>query len=113
MWKCSSPVKHPLFPELKAAPAVGAKGRYTVLAGSLIELMSARLRGAVATRAVWVICQAGTPFLAEEEREILWELFGVPIFGLLVTETMETLASECEAQEGLHLHGPAIPRRRE
>ena len=47
--------------------------------------------------------------LSAEQRDRLWELFGVPVFEQLRTPDGELMASECEAHDGLHLIGANIP----
>lgn len=109
MWRFSTGLRHPLYPELKPVSAVGARGRHAVLAGTFAELMSATVRGATAGRAIFVLRVPGQPFLTEPERDVLWDLFQVPILVLLVNDHSQVLAYECEAQQGLHLDRYALP----
>jgi len=104
MWRKSSTLRHPLFPELKAAEADKARGSHPALAGTFLQLWHAGLRCAAARRAIFLVHDSGSPWVAESEREMLWRLFEVPVLGLLVNERREVLAYECEAQQGMHLN---------
>jgi len=42
--------------------------------------------------------------LSEQDRELLWHAFQVPLFEQLRGPDGELLAAECEAHQGLHLH---------
>jgi hypothetical protein len=109
MWKRSSPIRHPLFPELKPTAALGAKGSHHVLAGTFHHLVEAGLHGVSAARAVFLVRNSGCPWVADSEREMLWRLFEVPVLGLLVNDRHEVLAYECEAQHGMHLQTACLP----
>jgi hypothetical protein len=91
-------VRHPFFPDVKIARAVGARGRYAALAGNFVELIAARERGAHAERAIFVHDRP-----SEEQREILWSLFEVPVLTLLLDERRRVAAWECEAEV---MHSP-------
>jgi len=111
MWKNLSPLRHPLFPELKPARAADARGTHTVLAGTFHHLLNAGLRGATATRAVFLVRRPGCHWISDAERDMLWRLFEVPVFGLLVDDSEEVMAYECEAQVGMHLCRAVEPGR--
>jgi hypothetical protein len=67
---------------------------------------AAPVRGA---RRVLVYTTLGDPLLCAGLRERLWQAFELPVFEQLRGLEGELLASECEAQEGLHLEtGTAI-----
>jgi hypothetical protein len=103
-----SSIRHPLYPGFPAVPAAGASGRCATLAGTFEELAHAARAGARAERAVFVLNRAGAPFLAERERDQLWEMFGTPTFALLLDGDNRVVAYECELQRGLHIAaGPA------
>jgi hypothetical protein len=110
MWTKSSRLRHPLYPNWKPAKAEFARGSHQVLAGTFLQLWHAGLRGAAATRALYlVIREDSSPWVAESEREMLWRLFEVPILGLLIDAQEEVLAYECEAQQGLHVNALLAP----
>ena len=41
------------------------------------------------------------------ERDRLWQIFEVPVYGLLLDQKGKVLAYECEAQNGLHVAATA------
>ena len=96
-------IRHPLFPDLAADPALQARGRSKALAGSFADLARAAARGAEARFAVYVLTSEGDP-LSAAERDELWRLFQVPVYALL-ERGGRVEAWECEAQNGLHLVG--------
>lgn len=54
----------------------------------------------------------GMPFpertmLTEDDRNLFWKAFGVPVFERWLGFGLETLAKECEAHDGLHLNTDA------
>ncbi len=100
--------RHPLFPKLRPTAAKRATGAHPVLTGTFAHLMSARIRGATAERALFVVSRVGRPWISDAERDILWQQFEVPILGLLVDDRGEILAYECEAQ-CLHVGAKCIP----
>ncbi|MGD0199935.1 MAG: hypothetical protein ABSD27_04205 [Bryobacteraceae bacterium] len=63
-----------------------------------------RLRGA---RRVLVNTLLGEPLLSEAMRERLWSAFELPVLERLCSFHGETLASECDAHDGLHLDAQA------
>ncbi len=48
--------------------------------------------------------------LRDEDRDLFWSVFGVPVFEQYLTRANELIASECEAHDGLHAVGPAARR---
>lgn len=101
-----SGIRHPLYPDLAATPAVQSKGRCSALAGTFAELAHAAA-AARPRRAVFVLVYAGQPFLSDSQRDELWHWFQVPVFALLLDPSGRLLGYECQAQRGLHLSGPA------
>jgi len=95
--------RHPLYPDLKAVRARAAKKTYSALAGSFEELAQGYAKGARAARAVLVLHYQEHPWMSPAERDALWELFHVPVYGLLLDREGAVLGYECEAQHGLHL----------
>jgi hypothetical protein len=73
------------------------------LAGTMEQLRRAAMRGVVVSRGIVVFTYEGGAPLVEEEREYLWERFGVPVFEQYLSSGQELLATECDAHEGLHL----------
>ena len=98
--------RHPLFPRLPVVWAWEARGVCSALAGHLPELRRAALSGASARRAVFPLYHNRTQSLTDAERDELWELFEVPVLGLLLDRHGKVEGYECEAQEGLHLVHP-------
>lgn len=81
-----------------------------VLAGSiqtLRDIAHSVQRGGVSLRsleyAVVVLTELHRGLLSPEDRRLLWDAFGVPVFEQIMGPRMETLATECEAHCGLHL----------
>ena len=44
----------------------------------------------------------GDPLLSDEDRDFVWEVFGVPVFEYLLDGHGRIIARECEAHEGMH-----------
>ncbi|MEK7408593.1 MAG: hypothetical protein AAB225_26275 [Acidobacteriota bacterium] len=64
-------------------------------------------------RAVIVLTQLGKAGLGEQDREMLWQTFQVPVFEYLLGFANELLAWECDAHQGLHvLSSEAVFERR-
>jgi hypothetical protein len=105
-----SSIRHPLFPKLAAVTASGAGPVSTVIIGTFAELTQAAANGACASRAVFAMRHPSASGLSEAERDILWNLFQVPVYALIVDERGRVLAFECEVHEGLHLQeGVVLP----
>ena len=100
-----SRIRHPFFADFVATPAVEAEGTrpYTALSGKVSQLLDAAEAGVRATRAVYVFRNVEHPFLTEHERDLVWQAFQVPVFGVLLGARGRALAFECEAQDGLHM----------
>jgi len=92
-----------------AARAATAKGEHVALAGSFDELARARVAGAGARRAVFVLHYGGRQFLSAGERDALWEMFRAPVYGMLLDRDGRVLGYECEAQDGLHVPAECAP----
>jgi hypothetical protein len=57
------------------------------------------------SHAVIVFTYGGEAGLSDEDRDILWGAFGVPVFEQYLGRANELLAVECDAHTGLHLVG--------
>lgn len=101
MWLGFRRFRHPFFPALKLTSAVKAGRNARALWGTYAELVATAAAGIRAGRAVLPIRSLRDPFLPEAERNRLWELFGVPIYVLLIDDD-RVVGFECEAQEGIH-----------
>jgi hypothetical protein len=55
--------------------------------------------------AVIVFTYGGEAALCDDDRDIFWEAFGVPVFEQYLGRGNELLAVECDAHTGLHLVG--------
>jgi len=104
-----SRIRHPFYPGLAPTPAVEARRPCAALYGTFRELVESNVP---VRRAVFVVYAEGEPFLKEEERDLLWGKFQVPIFVLLLDSTGRVIACECEVQDGLHVApGYGLPGR--
>jgi hypothetical protein len=108
LWRRSR-IRHPFFPGLKAVRATQARGRCTALAGSFEELVRAACAGVRVERAVFVVTLEGEPLPDDFQHDELWELFGTPVFALLLDHRGRLVGCECEAQRGLHVLDGAAP----
>jgi hypothetical protein len=61
--------------------------------------------------AVIALVRPGEPRLSEEDRELFWRAFLVPVFEQRIDESGCLLAAECEAHDGLHLEAPGLAPR--
>jgi hypothetical protein len=79
-----------------------------VLAGTAAQLRRIALSRSPASvrNAVVVLTHEGEAGLAEYDRDMFWDVFGVPAFEQYLTRRRRLLASECDAHEGLHVCGP-------
>ena len=73
------------------------------LAGNVHRLLAAAMAGARPTHAVICLTSGVDHLLTEEQRDLLWEVFGVPIFEQILSPHNVLLASECAAHTGLHV----------
>ena len=75
------------------------------VAGPIGELRRvARLRINL-THAVIVFTYDGVATLSDDDRDLFWQAFGVPVFEQQLGSQNEVLAMECDAHAGLHLMG--------
>lgn len=107
----SSRVRHPLYPSVRATPALISVGRPTAVSGTFQELVQAAMRRVEPRRAVFVLQHEGDPLLTGAQRDELWAKFEVPVYVLLLNARGKVCAYECEAHQGLHLPVGAVPRR--
>lgn len=84
--------------------AIAASGAQTVAAPLAVLYAIDALRWRPEYPIV-VLSQASRGLIAEEDRDRLWERFGVPVFEYLLSAAGNLVAEECEAHEGLHLSG--------
>jgi hypothetical protein len=47
-------------------------------------------------------------FLTEQQRDLIWRRWGVPVYEFLTDSAGAVVASECDAHEGLHVHGSGV-----
>ena len=64
----------------------------------------------VVKNAVVVLSHEGDLGLTEHDRDLFWDVFGVPAFEQYLTRRNVLIASECDAHDGLHLRGPVLSR---
>jgi hypothetical protein len=84
--------------------------RIDALAAPLDQLLAlaeripaTRWRSAAELRGVLVLTRVGEDLLGQPDRDRLWETFQAPVFEELRGPGGDLLASECEAQNGLHI----------
>jgi hypothetical protein len=75
------------------------------LAASLEELRRLAALGIQVQHAVIVLTSGALSSLTEEDRDLLWRAFGVPVFEQCLGPDNQLLAAECEAHDGLHVVG--------
>ena len=56
-----------------------------------------------------VLSELDEGLITENDREYIWQCFGVPVFEYLVGSDGRIVARECEAHDGLHLERPNHP----
>ena len=88
---------------MRSAPAAAATRNATSLYGAVEELTTAAASGIRVERAVFPLLRAPNPFLSARDRDLLWEMFQVPVYALLVDRRGAVVAYECEAEAGYHL----------
>ncbi len=93
-----------------AATSIRAE-RPAVLAGTVGSLLNlaAALGPAVVTHALVVFTRTGEACLTDEQRDRLWDRFGIPVFEQILDEDGRVAAWECEAHNGFHLAKGAQP----
>lgn len=75
-----------------------------VLAGTPAQLRWIALsRPAALRNAAVVLTYEGEAGPSEYDRDLFWDVFGVPIFEQYLTRRNRLIASECDAHEGLHV----------
>ncbi|MGA2182727.1 MAG: hypothetical protein ABSH47_06825 [Bryobacteraceae bacterium] len=82
------------------------------LAGTAAQLRRIALSKSPASvrNAVVVLAWEGEAGLTEYDRDMFWDVFGVPAFEQYLTRRNRLIASECDAHEGLHVCGPLSRR---
>ena len=55
----------------------------------------------------------GESLLSDDDRDFVWNTFGVPVFEYLLDTDGRIVARECEAHDGLHVDGLPEPYRAE
>lgn len=62
-----------------------------------------QLRGLELEHALVILTPHGGDPLSEDERDLLWRVFRVPVYEQLQGASGEVVAAECEVHDGLHL----------
>lgn len=83
------------------------------VAGSVDDLRQVARDGFVLQHSVVVLTTDDKPELSSDDREYLWQTFGVPIFEQQLGPNNELIASECDAHNGLHMAGDFPSLRRD
>lgn len=73
------------------------------IAGPAEQLRRLTERGLELKHAVVAFTYQGQAALSEDDRDLFWESFGVPVFEQHLGAGNELLAMECEAHAGLHV----------
>ena len=83
-----------------------------VLAGTAIQLrrIATKNRPTTVRNAVVVFTRESDPGLTEYDRDMFWDIFGVPAFEQYLSRRNRLLASECDAHEGLHIRTSSARR---
>ncbi len=55
------------------------------------------------THSLVILSRVDTGLVTAEERELLWDAFGLPVFEQVLDAANHLLAYECEAHDGLHV----------
>jgi hypothetical protein len=88
--------------------------RPAVLAGPTAEIVALgrnwRGEWPSPTHAVVVFSREGIPLLDDAARDLLWNLFGLPVFEQYLDDQCELLAAECDAHDGLHVLSDRVSR---
>ena len=79
--------------------------RPAVIAGTLDRLLDAAAQGAKVSHALVVYTSDPGCRLTRQDRDRLWDAFGVPLFEQVLGASGEVVAAECEAHAGLHVVG--------
>lgn len=89
-------------PELIAAPAKVLRALARTVRQGVLQIPSLQF-------ALVAFTEMDGAFLVPADRDLLWDVFGVPVYEQLIGPRFETLAAECEAHRGLHVVDPACP----
>jgi hypothetical protein len=83
-----------------------------VLAGTTAQLRRIALGrpSANVRNAVVALTFEGDAGLSEYDRDMFWDVFGVPAFEQYLTRRNRLIASECDAHAGLHVCAPLSRR---
>src|SRR5258708_16557648 len=73
------------------------------IAGAFDQLLAAADAGLQLTHAVVCLTWDTDNLLTDDQRDFLWEAFGVPVFEQILGPGNTLLASECDAHAGLHI----------
>jgi len=82
-----------------------ARFQPTSIAGTVDRLRRLTSHKLDLRHAVIVFTYEGQAGLADEDRELFWKAFGVPVFEQRLGPGNELLAMECDAHAGLHVVG--------
>jgi len=84
-----------------------------VLAGTAIQLrrIAARNRPMMVRNAVVVFTREGEPGFTEYDRDMFWDVFGVPSFEQYLNRRNRLIATECDVHEGLHIRSSSARRQ--
>jgi hypothetical protein len=75
------------------------------IAGPAEQLRRLTNRGLELSHAVVAFTYQGQAALSDDDRDLFWDSFGVPVFEQHLGAGNELLAMECEAHAGLHMMG--------
>ncbi len=75
----------------------------TSVAGAPEQLRKLALKTVRLEHAVIAFMYAGQAALSQQDRELFWNAFGVPVFEQVLGPRNELLAMECDAHSGLHV----------
>jgi hypothetical protein len=83
-----------------------------VLAGTAIQLrrVAAGNRATTVRNAVVVFTREGDGGLTEYDRDMFWDVFGVPAFEQYLNRRNRLMATECDLHEGLHIRASSARR---
>jgi len=75
------------------------------IAGPMEQLRCLTKHGLVLGHAVVAFTYKGHAGLSDDDRNLFWDSFGVPVFEQHLGPSNQLLAMECEAHAGLHVMG--------
>ena len=105
-------LRYPLQPQPRSVTLID--GRAWQPGEAETAVISARLLHKVwsdlwtPTFPVVVLTGPGHGILSEQDRDLIWRRWGVPIYEFLMDSAGKVVASECDAHEGLHVHGIGV-----